>query len=258
MENQQDFFSYAAEVGITKHPGGNEATDKLAALCHIDKDMTILDVGCGVGITPCYLAKKYGCNVVGIDILEKMVARSNEFANQEGLQDRVKFKAADAHNLPFDDNSFDAVITESVTAFTGDKQKAIHEYVRVTKPGGFIGLNESTWLEYPPPPDIVAWVSQDAGEDTSLLTSVEWESLLKAENFKNISSEVHKIDIKDESRGIVRRYGWRRAFSIFWNMIRLYQKNPSYREFVRRVQSRGITPSNLNQYYGYGLYVGQK
>ena len=62
---------------------------------------------------------------------------------------------ADAQDLPFEDDLFDAVTTESVTAFPADKQKAVGEYTRVTKPGGYVGLNESTWPKVPPAPEMV-------------------------------------------------------------------------------------------------------
>lgn len=49
MNNQPGFFDFAAEVGLTKHIGGVEATDALAGLCHIGQTSHVLDVGCGVG-----------------------------------------------------------------------------------------------------------------------------------------------------------------------------------------------------------------
>jgi arsenite methyltransferase len=154
MNKQKEFFDFAAKVGLTKHIGGIEATEMLIELCQISKDKHILDVGCGAGVTPVFLAKTIGCSVVGVDISEGMVQRSKERAKKERLKDRIDFRNADAQELPFDDNTFDAVITESVTAFPEDKQKAVNEYVRVTKPGGYIGLNESTWLKVPPPPEL--------------------------------------------------------------------------------------------------------
>ena len=132
MKKQPHFFDYAAEVGLTKHIGGLEATDTIADLCHIEKGTYVLDVGCGVGATPCYLAHKYGCRVAGVDIVEKMVERSRERAKKMNLSDRVEFRVADAQELPFEDDCFDAVITESVTAFPKDKLKA----VRGVCPGG--------------------------------------------------------------------------------------------------------------------------
>lgn len=70
MKETPGFFDFAAEVGLTKHIGGVAATEMLIDLCHIGKGSKVLDVGCGVGVTACYLAKKWGCSVVGVDISE--------------------------------------------------------------------------------------------------------------------------------------------------------------------------------------------
>ena len=54
MNDQPTFFDFAAEVGLTKHIGGVEATQDLIQLCHIGEGSYVLDVGCGVGVTPCW------------------------------------------------------------------------------------------------------------------------------------------------------------------------------------------------------------
>lgn len=118
--------------------GGLKATKELIELCHINEGKYVLEVGCGVGITSCYIAKMYGCRVIGVDISERMIKRANERARGEGLGNRVRFVVADVQNLPFRDGLFDAVIGESVTAFPDDKQRAASEYVRVTKPEGYV------------------------------------------------------------------------------------------------------------------------
>lgn len=258
MNNQQEFFDFAAEVGLTKHIGGIEATKMLIELCQISKDKYILDVGCGAGVTPVYLAKTVGCSVVGVDISEGMVERSKERVKKQLLTDKIEIRIADAQDLPFDNHSFDAVITESVTAFPEDKQKAVNEYVRVTKSGGFIGLNESTWLKVPPPPELVAWASQDLGANVKPLTSSEWTGLLEAAGLKEIVTRTSNIIVKDEAKGIYRRYGFRGMLSIMYRMLSLYARNPAYRKFVKKVKKEGVAPKNLDEYFGYGLYVGKK
>lgn len=258
MENKQQFFDFAAEVGYTKHLGNVEATEKLIALCHVDQGSYVLDVGCGAGVTPCYLAKQHGCRVVGVDIVEDMIERCRERARREKVVERVEFRVADAQDLPFDDDLFDAVITESVTAFPQDKQKVVDEYARVTKPGGYVGLNESTWLKVPPPPEMVAWVSQDVGANVQPLTSDEWTGLLAGAGLSEIVATTYGIDIKDEARGILRRYGWGGMVRIMARMLALYARNPAYRTFVKEVRQGGLVPQNIDEYFGYGLYVGRK
>ena len=83
-----------------------------------------------------------------------MIAWSRLRAREERVEDKVEFQVASVLNLPFDKNQFDVVFCESVIAFVEDKHRAIQECVRVTKPGGYVGLNESFWVEAPSPEDV--------------------------------------------------------------------------------------------------------
>jgi ubiquinone/menaquinone biosynthesis C-methylase UbiE len=258
MNNQPSFFDFAAEVGLTKHIGGIEATEALVQLCHIDKGKYVLDVGCGVGVTPSYIAKKHDCRVVGVDISPRMVERSRERGQREKIADKVEFKVADAQDLPFEDAVFDAVITESVTAFPEDKQKAVNEYTRVTKPGGYVGLNESAWLKFPPPPEIVAWTAQDLGATVQPLTSDAWTRLLEVAGLTEITARTYTVKTQDETRGILQRYGWGGMLGVMGRMLLLYVRRPAYRKFVKEVREGGLIPENIEEYFGYGLFVGRK
>jgi arsenite methyltransferase len=258
VENKQHFFDFAAEVGLTKHLGGHAATEELAELCHIDRDTYVLDVGCGAGTTPCFLAKTVGCRVVGVDISAGMIERSRERARRERVADRVEFRVADAQDLPFEDDLFDAVITESVTAFPEDKQQAVKEYARVTKPGGYVGLNESTWRKVPPPPEVVAWAGQDLGANVKPLTSDEWVGLLDGAGLVEIVVRTYDISVRNEARGLLQRYGCRGMLGVYARILFLYARNPAYREFVKGVREEGVKPQNLEEYFGYGLYIARK
>jgi SAM-dependent methyltransferase len=257
-EPSPSFFDFAAEVGLTKHIGGLAATDALAELCQFAPGKHVLDVGCGVGHTACYLAQKFGCRLTGVDLLPAMVERSQQRAAHLGLASQVEFRQADAQALPFSDNLFDAVITESVTAFPADKQQAVLEYARVVKPSGFVGLNETTWLKYPPPAEIIAWASQEVGASVKPLSADEWIALLANAGLVITHSQVFPISLKDESKGILQRYGLGESLRILGRMLRLYLRSPAYRRFAKQVQKGGLTPPDLDQYFGYGLFVAQK
>jgi ubiquinone/menaquinone biosynthesis C-methylase UbiE len=149
--NESLYFNIQADFGFTKHPGGMKATRDLAEACHINKDSYVLVIGCGVGITPCAIVEEKGCRMVGVDLSTGMVEKSIERAAKKGLEEKLSFRTADAQDLPFEANIFDAVICESVNAFIPDKPKAIHEYLRVVKPGGFVGINEVHWIKEPAP-----------------------------------------------------------------------------------------------------------
>ena len=258
MTQEEHFFDFAAEAGLTKHFGSVNATDKMVELCRISSDSYVLDVGCGVGATPCYLAKEYGCRVVGVDVLPRMVERSKERAAKMGVTDRTEFRVADAQDLPFDNAIFDAVITESVTSFPKDKQQAVNEYARVIKPGGFVGLNESTWMKVPPPQELVEWVRQDVGATVEPLTADGWRGLLENAGLQDIVVILKPVDVKEESRGILQRYGIGGILSTLTRAFRMYLKKPNYRQFVKDVNQRGLIPEDFNAYFGYGIFVGKK
>jgi arsenite methyltransferase len=258
MTQKPDFFDFAAEVGLTKHIGSLEATKKLLDMCNIRDAKTILDVGCGAGATPVFIAREYGCRILGVDIKARMVERANEAAARAGVSDLVECRVGDAQDLPFENNLFDIVITESVTALPEDKEKAVNEYFRVTKPGGYVGLNESTWIKYPPTPEMETWVKQDVGGSAEPQTPEAWNALLENAGLQEIESIVSPIKISDEAKGMMGRYGCSGILRIYRRLIGLYLRSSDYRAFVKRVSKEGVIPQNLEEYFGYGLYVGRK
>ena len=182
---EPSYFELQAYVGTTKHMGGFETTKALIELCHINEDTYVLDAGCGVGATACYLAKRYGCSVVGVDISEGMIARSHERAKRERVEDSVEFRVADVRNLPFDDALFDVVICESVATFIEDKRQVAGELVRVTKPGGYVGLNEEIWIKTPPT-ELVEFAKRTWEIKGQVPTADGWVGLLAGVGLRNI------------------------------------------------------------------------
>jgi SAM-dependent methyltransferase len=256
--SEERFFDFAAAVGLTKHLGGLEATREMVELCRLQEGSYVLDVGCGAGATSCYLAGQLGLRVAGVDISEGMVQSSRKMAERQGVSDRVEFRVADAQDLPFDDDLFDAVITESVTAFPDDKQRAVSEYARVTKPGGYVGLNESTWRKVPPPPEVVAWAGQDLGANVNPLTAGEWVALLEGAGLEVVSTRTYTVDTRQELKGLVDRYGCRGMLGIYGRILGLFLRNPAYRAFLKGLRTNNVMPDNIEEYMGYGMYVGRK
>lgn len=82
--------------------------------------------------------------------------------------------------------------------------------------------------------------------------------MLGAASLDDIVVKVHAIEIRDEAKGILRRYGVGGMLRSMLRGLRMYVRNPAYRAFVTRVRQEGITPENLDEYFGYGLYVGRK
>jgi SAM-dependent methyltransferase len=259
MSKETSVFDYQARVGLTKHLGNVESTDELLALCRIDGSKTVLDVGCGVGATACYIAKRYGCHIVGVDISEGMIEWAIERARKEGLEALTEFRVADAQDLPFEDDTFDIVMTESVTVLPPDKQRAVSEYARVTRPAGYVGLNETTWLKTPVPPELADYIKQDMRMNAEVQTKDGWVDLLQGAGLEIVSAEANAIDMGGEVKGMIKRYGCRGMILVWSRILILYLRDPGYRAFVKETVSQsGPAPKDLVEYVGYGIYVGQK
>lgn len=97
----------------------------------------VLDVATGTGHVALSAARRF-CAVTGIDYVPVLVEAAQRRAAAEDLA--VEFREADAENLPFDDASFDYTLSAIGVMFTADHQRTADELVRVTKPGGRIGL----------------------------------------------------------------------------------------------------------------------
>jgi len=117
--------------------------EKLLALLEVPPQADILDVGCGLGGSSLYLAKKYRAAVTGVTLSQKQVDIAAGLA-RKGRIENVVFKVEDALSLAsFDGNSFDVVWSlESCEQFY-DKQMFIQQAFRVLRPGGRLML--ATW-----------------------------------------------------------------------------------------------------------------
>lgn len=110
-------------------PGGLKLTDELLAQHPLARGAQVLDIGCGSGATVYHMRDQYGYDAKGIDML--LPCAENEL-----------LKAGDAHALPYENNSFDAVLYEcSFSKFTNPAQ-ALLEAARVLKPGGVLLISD--------------------------------------------------------------------------------------------------------------------
>src|SRR5258707_1912561 len=89
------------------HTRGLAATAELAKLAGITADMSVLDVGSGVGGPARFLAATYGCRVTGVDLSEPFVDAARYLTGRTGQSGQVSVQTASALELPFADAPFD-------------------------------------------------------------------------------------------------------------------------------------------------------
>ena len=252
---QNEYFNVQAAWGMTKHMGGSRATDMLAEICNIGPESRVLVVGCGVGATSCHLARKYGCTVTGIDLSADMVKRATQRAERKALNKLTSFQVADAQDLPFANATFDAVLCESVNAFIPDKEKALREYVRVSRPGGYTGFNEVTWLK-PPPENLKRYLTRIMGAE--FLAAEGWKRLFETSDLEEIRAEVFKTGALRQWTEEIKQFDtldFFRAWSVFFSML---FTSKATREFTRQAFSFPASIFRLFDYFGYGIYSGRK
>jgi len=258
-EPEFSYFKIQSIWGVTKHFGGMRATERLAELCHISKDSYVLEVGCGVGLTSCHLAARTGCRILGVDLSEKMVEWSRKRAARKGLEHLVEYRVADAQELPFEDATFDAMLCESVTAFVPDQARAIREYRRVVKPGGYVGLNEGTWMKGDPPKKLYDFIVRTM-ENANFLTFAGWRELLESAGLMDIVVEPQTLSAVrqrlDEISGLDFQDNLDRLRAL-GTFLSLYAKNAPFRNYARQLMPSREMLSMFFQHLGYGLFAGR-
>ena len=107
------------------------------ALASLRPGETVLDLGSGGGIDCFLAARKVGPEgrVIGVDMTAEMIHLARENAQKSGLKN-VEFRLGEIENLPLEDGSVDAVISNCVINLSTDKERVFREIYRVLKPGG--------------------------------------------------------------------------------------------------------------------------
>jgi SAM-dependent methyltransferase len=110
---------------------------RLVEACGIGPGMDVLDVAAGTG-NASIPAARAGANVTASDLTPELLAAGRRSAEAEGLE--LEWVEADAERLPFEDESFDVVMSSIGAMFAPHHQEVANELVRVCRAGGTIAL----------------------------------------------------------------------------------------------------------------------
>ncbi len=176
------------------------ASESLAEALEIVPDERVLDVACGSGNGAISAARRSWGGTVGAADLPALQERGRERAAAERLD--VEFVEADAQDLPFGDASFDVTMSIFGAMFAPDQPKTAAELLRVTRPGGRIGM--ANWMPVgsvgqmfqtiakhaPPPPGIdspMRWGTEDQVRELfgDAVSEIRFERCISRQPFRS-------------------------------------------------------------------------
>ncbi|MEZ6090334.1 MAG: methyltransferase domain-containing protein [Pirellulaceae bacterium] len=103
---------------------------------HLNAESRVLDMGSGYGGAARYLAERFGCRVVALNLSEAENERCRKLNAKQSLDDRVEVVDGSFEQVPAEDSSFDLVWSQDAILHSGNRPLVIQEVSRVLKPGG--------------------------------------------------------------------------------------------------------------------------
>ncbi len=157
----------------------------------------ILDLGCGRGADTLEAARRTGSDgiAVGLDLTEAMVEKATHNAGEAGVANAY-FICGDIESLPFDDETFDAVISNCVINHARDKRKVYSEIYRVLQPGGRFVVSDAV-TKQPLPDDVKndpeAWAQCFGGA----VTETEYLDSIRSAGFDRLEIKKRREYVKN-------------------------------------------------------------
>jgi tocopherol O-methyltransferase len=164
--------------------------ERLAARLKIARGHRVLDIGSGLGGSACWLAKTFGCSVLGLTLSPVQVQGAQKRASEEGVADLVFFREHDANKLDLPSGTFDCVWIIECSEHIHDKQAFFRDCARLLSPGGRLGL--CVWLRGDangPEADQLVQEIREAMLCPSLLTMNEQTAMLSQAGFTDIVAD---------------------------------------------------------------------
>ena len=173
-----DFLNHSLSLGM------DNVWRKIAIKKLVNNPNTILDIATGTGDFSISASKHTNAQISGIDISQGMLDVGIEKIKKKGLEDRIKLQLADSEDLPFNDQTFDAITAGFGVRNFENLNKGLSEMHRVLDNNGFVAILEPSTPKYFPLkqfynlyfnnilPTIGAWISKDKDAYSYLPESV--------------------------------------------------------------------------------------
>jgi sarcosine/dimethylglycine N-methyltransferase len=182
------------------HSLGRLATAALVDLAQISANDRVLDAGTGIGGTARLIAAERGARVTAVDLTAEYCEVAKWLNDTVGLGDVIDVRTADVTELPFDDASFDVVVSQHVQMNIADKHRLYAETRRVLAPGGRLALWDVAAGSGGPLHLPVPWATSP--EHNHLVTPDRLAELLSEAGF----TKVHWYDLTEPAENAMRQF----------------------------------------------------
>lgn len=129
-------YGFYDDDSTTHREAMTNSNSVYADTLEVDETDTVLDIGTGRGGFPTHAAAERGADVHGIDIDPLHVSEARENARERGVAESTEFSVGDYHDIPYPDDTFDAVSGIETVCHSERKERVLEEIRRVLAPGG--------------------------------------------------------------------------------------------------------------------------
>lgn len=164
----------------------------------VDRQTWLLDVGTGTGLIPIELVgRSQEWSVLGIDLAESMLELGRTHIDAGGWNERIRLELVDAKQMPYRDESFAGVISNSIVHHIPEPSALFGEMRRVLAPGGVFFVRDL--LRPDSMDDLNSLVSKYAGDATPNQRQLFRQSLLAALTLEEVRNLVRDVDLAPET-----------------------------------------------------------
>ena len=133
-QDDYDNFLAALDESLSPRPPG-VLYEKFGAL-EPRAQSVVLDAGCRHAVQACELSRRFGCRVLGVDLVDDNLREAQRNIAKSSMEPFVQVSRGDLHHLPFPDEYFDLIWCRDVLAHMRDLPLTFRSFARVLKPNG--------------------------------------------------------------------------------------------------------------------------
>lgn len=229
-------------------PGGDLQTKCAIELSGLKtfNNLKVADIGCGTGVSTLTLAKELNADITAIDLFPEFLEVLQRNLNGNELSHKIKTLACSMDQLPFDEESLDAIWAEGAIYNIGF-EKGVSYFKKFLKSGGILATSEITWITEKRPEEIEAHWNTEYPE---IATASEKIKILEANGFKLLG-----YFPLPESCWIENYY---KSLENRFDEFLAKHNNDDGKAIIDAGRKEIALYKKYKDYYSYGFYIAQK